>query len=263
MDPENPIQGDPTPEVDAPTPEQSEAISNVLDDDAGADPTPAAEPSEPSAPEGQSEPEPSQEGDPAEPNGDPQDPDPQDPQDPDPADPTDPKEIARIKYEERQAYKAERDARIAQEAEKYVEAAGDDVNDQRLRTMEVENYKRAVEGNENNLITEFDRVKANPDLQMFNPDNKETFNQAAYNKALKDYHMGYLGYDELGNIVEVKGSLFEHFKETAAILGSAVKSGQVQQVRQTRQIRRTADSAPAASPKGGAKDPIMDALTAD
>lgn len=174
----------------------------------------------------------------------------------------DPAEEARRRYQERQRAKAERDARISQASEEHLNDAEDEY-DQRLRAMEVDQYKQKIEATENSLITEFERVKANPDLQIYNPDNKEMFDQRAYDKAIRDYNAGYVQYDQYGNMVGLKGSLFEHLTETAELLSGAVERGAVQQVRATRQMRSSADTKPAAQPKQTTKDPIMDVLSSD
>lgn len=178
------------------------------------------------------------------------------------SDEIDPKEEARRRYEERQRAIQERNARIAEQNKDYLEKATDEY-DQRLRQMEVQQYSSLIENNENTLIGEFERVKANPDLQIFNPENKEEFNEKAYNKAVRDYNAGYIQYDAYGNMIQIKGSLFEHLKETADLLQGAVKSGAVKQVRATRQMKNTADQKPAATPKQQQKDAVLDILTSD
>ncbi len=174
----------------------------------------------------------------------------------------DPKEEARRRYEERQRVQAEREARIQQRTEEYI-SQSDDEYDQRLRAMEAQQYNNLVANTEAQLITEFERVKANPDLQIFNPDNKELFNEKLYDKAMRDYNAGYVSYDQNGNMVGVKGSLFEHLTESAELYSGAVKSGAVQQVKATRSMRASADTKPAAQPKSSQKDEIMEILTAE
>lgn len=174
----------------------------------------------------------------------------------------DPKEEARRRYEERQAAIQERRNRIETAGQEYIKA-GEDEYDQRLRAMEVDRHNELVENNENKLINEFERAKANPDLQIFNPENKEAFNEKAYAKAIKDFNAGYIQYDQQGNIVQVKGSLFEHLTETAELLRGAVQSGAVQQVRDSRKMRTSADPKPAAPRKEAQKDAILEALTSD
>lgn len=174
----------------------------------------------------------------------------------------DPKEEARRRYEERQAVIAEREARIREQSKEYTEAAEDEY-DQRLRAMEVQQYSTLIQNNENTLINEFERVKANPDLQIFNPDNKEMFDDRAYSKAIKDFNAGYISYDNNGNMVGIKGSLFEHLTETAELLQGAVKRGAVQQVRDAKAMRTNADSKPAAPPKETTRDPVLEILLAD
>lgn len=174
----------------------------------------------------------------------------------------DPKEEARRRYEERQRVIQERRQRVENQTEDYVKQ-GEDEYDQRLRAMEVQQYSALIENNENQLITEFERVKANPDLQVFNPENKELFNEKIYDKAMRDYNAGYIGYDQNGNMTEIKGSLFEHLTETAELFQGAVKSGAVQQVRAAKNMQTTADSKPAATPKETVKDDILDILKSD
>jgi hypothetical protein len=175
----------------------------------------------------------------------------------------DPKEEARRRYEERQQAQAERRERVQQQNQAYIDEAGDDEYEIRLRNMEVQRFTELVENNENKVISDFERAKANPELQIFNPENKELFNQRAYDKAMRDYNAGYISYDSNGNMIEIKGSLYEHLTETADLLQGAVKSGAVQQVRATRQMKSSADTKPAAPLKETAKDPILEVLQSD
>lgn len=174
----------------------------------------------------------------------------------------DPKEEARRRYEERQAVIREREQRVQAQTQEYVKE-GEDEYDQRLRQMEVAEYSRAIEHTENTLISEFERAKTNPDLQIFNPENKEQFNEKAYDKAMRDYNAGYVTYDTNGNMVGVRGSLYEHLTETADLLQGAIKSGAVQQVRASKKMQTHADSKPAATPKETVKDPVLEILTSD
>lgn len=173
----------------------------------------------------------------------------------------DPKEEARRRYEERQAAREESQRRVELTTQEHIKGAEDEY-DQRLRTMEADNYARLVEHNENTLINEFERAKSNPDLQIFNPDS-EQFNQKVYDKALRDYNAAYVQYDQNDNMVGIKGSLFEHLTETADLFQGAVKSGAVQQVRAAKNMRTNADSKPAATPKETAKDPVLEILMSD
>lgn len=173
----------------------------------------------------------------------------------------DPKEEARRHYEDRQRLRDQRVSQVQQLGEEYAKN-GEDEYDQRLRQMEVDRYNERITTNEDRLINEFERVKANPDLQIFNPESEE-FNQRAYLKAVKDFEAGYVQRDELGNMYGVRGSLFEHLTETAELLRGAQKSGAVQQVRAAKQMRNNADIKPAASPRETQKDSIMEALLSD
>ena len=173
----------------------------------------------------------------------------------------DPKEEARRRYEERQAYREEQRAKINQETAAYTSEAQDDY-DQRLRAMEVRDYTALIENTQDKLVSEFERAKSNPDLQIFNPDSKE-FNQRIYDKAMRDYNSGYITYDANGNMVGTTASLYSHLTETAELYKDATKSGQIQQVRATKQMQSRADVKPAANPKETQKDPILDILKSD
>lgn len=185
----------------------------------------------------------------------------------------DPKEEAQRRYEERQLAKEQRRVQIEEAARKQADehrSQAEDEYDQRLRNTEADNiqrdaerYAEKIENNENTLITEFERAKANPDLQIFNPDNKESFNQPLYEKAIKDYNAGYLEYDANGNMTKIKGSLFEHLTETAGLFQDAVKRGAVQQVKDAQSMKSNADTKPSAPPKEKAPDPILDILSSD
>lgn len=174
------------------------------------------------------------------------------------AQPIDPKEEARRRYEERQAYREEQRAKINQETAAYTSEAQDDY-DQRLRAMEVRDYTALIENTQDKLVSEFERAKSNPDLQMFNPESDQ-FNQKLYDKAMRDFNSGYITYDSNGNMVGTKLSLYEHLTETADLFKGAVKSGAIQQVRASRQMQTKADIKPAASPRETTKDAILDIL---
>lgn len=174
----------------------------------------------------------------------------------------DPKEEARRRYEERQTYRAEQMARIKSEvSDPYVNDATDE-QEQRIRNIEARDYERLVENTQDKLVSEFERAKVNPDLQIFNPDSDQ-FNQKIYDKAMRDYNSGYITYDTNGQMVGLKSSLYEHLNETAELYQGARKSGQFQQVKDSRQMKSKADVKPAASPKEITKDPILDILKSD
>ena len=173
----------------------------------------------------------------------------------------DEKEIARRRYEERQRVKAERQARVDKTAQEYLSEAESE-QEQRLRSLEIMEHTRNIEHNENTLISDFERAKANPDLKIFDPDS-ESFNQKAYEKTIRDFDAGYLVRDTDGNLTGIKGSLYDYLKETAELLQGATKTGAVQQVKATRKMRANADSKPAASPKEPQKDVILDILKSE
>lgn len=173
----------------------------------------------------------------------------------------DPKEEARRRYEERQAFKEQQRSQIQSQNKDYIDEAENDY-DQRLRAIEVQRYQEIVENTQEKIVNDFERAKADPSLQIFNPESPE-FNQKAYDKAIRDYNAGYINYDSRGNMIGVKNSLYNHLTETAELIRGAVKEGAIQQVRAGRQMKATADIKPAASPKERTKDPILDILKSD
>jgi hypothetical protein len=128
--------------------------------------------------------------------------------------------------------------------------------------MEVSEYNRRIENTENLMIDDFESVKKDPDLQIFNPDSEE-FNPNVYNKAIKDFAAGYIQRDEFGNAVGLKESLKQHLIETAELYKGAIKSGAIKQVRDQRKMKVRSDSKPAETPKESKKDPIMAELLSD
>jgi hypothetical protein len=180
----------------------------------------------------------------------------------------DPAENARRRYEERQAAIAERKASVDQRVQEYVNAPSIDQTGQevevtdaerRIRAIEAAEFSRKVENNVNKVVSEFERIKTDPELEMFDEDS-ENFNKKATDKAFKEFVNGYEVFDDYGNLIEVKGSLYQHLKETADLLQGAVKSGQIKQVRDGRKMKTNADAKPAATPKETEKDPIMEIL---
>jgi len=173
----------------------------------------------------------------------------------------DPKEEARRRYEERQAYREEQRSKIAKETETYTSEAQDEY-DQRLRNMEVQRYTELIENTQDKLVADFERAKADPSLQMFNPDSKE-FDQDIYDYAMENYNEAKITYDSNGSMVGIKSPLYEHLNRTAGLYQKAIKSGQIQQVKAGRQMRSNSDIKPAANPKNVEKDVIADILKSD
>lgn len=173
----------------------------------------------------------------------------------------DPKEEARRQYEARQAYKEERNKRIEEQTRSYKDEAADEY-DKRLRDMEVQRYTELIENTESKLVNEFERVKSNPDLQIFNPESKN-FDQKAYDRELRIFNKGSVNYDTNGNMVGLKDSLFEHLTEAAQLYQNAERSGAFKQVKNARTMKSNADPKPAAQPKEPQKDTVLDILMAD
>jgi len=170
----------------------------------------------------------------------------------------DAKEEARKGYDARQA---ERKAKTDEETSNYVAESADD-SEKRIRNMEVIQFNNMIQHNENTVVGEYDRVKADPNLQMFNPESEE-FNEKLTGKFVKLYEDANIKADANGNLIEVKGSLYEHLKETAGLFKGAIKDGKMQQVRDSNKNKSNSDPKPAAPPPEKKVDPIMEALSSD
>lgn len=182
----------------------------------------------------------------------------------------DPKEEARRRYEERQKVKAATRAQIEDHTKDFINDPNVDEAEQRLRRMEVNDFQRTVENTQNTLVSEIDRVKANPDLQIFNPES-EKFDSKLYEYAIAIYNDAYIDYDQFkkedGTIdyfpIGLKKSLFEHLKKTAELYRGSFESGQFQQVRDQKKMKINADSKPAAPPQEKTEDPLTKELLSD
>lgn len=171
----------------------------------------------------------------------------------------DPKEEARKRYEERQTVIAERKARVEKQTQDYINET-DDATEQRLRTIEAQEYSRIIEHTENTLVGEYERAVAK--LDIFNPES-DSFNKPLLDYAIEQFNAGYVQYDENKNMIGLKGSIEEHLTKTAELYKGAVKSGQIKQVRDGKKMKVNSDSKPAATPKETQKDTISDILMSD
>ncbi len=168
-------------------------------------------------------------------------------------------EMAQRRIQEREA---QRLAQLHQDQQAYVGEAESDA-DRLVRQIEIERYANTVKANESQVLTEFERVKADPSLQIFNPESKD-FNPDLYNELTEVFDKAYVSYDKYGNILQVKGSLYQTAKKWGGIWGKQAKinqaKGQKIASKQSAKSEVTGASAPKA-PKD--KDPLMDILLSD
>jgi len=157
---------------------------------------------------------------------------------------------------------AERLAKLQDDQQKYITEADSDA-DRLVREIEVERYANKVKANEGTILTEFERVKADPSLQIFNPESKE-FRPDLYGELTDVFDKAYTSYDQYGNIIEVKGSLYQTAKKWGQLWSKEAIVNQAKGQKVARQTSSKAEvtGASAAKPPK-TNDPLMDLLLSD
>lgn len=168
-------------------------------------------------------------------------------------------EMAQRRIAEREA---QRLAKLQDDQREYITEAETDA-DRLVREIEVERYSNTIKANEGQILTEFERVKADPTLAIFNPESKD-FRPDLYQELTDVFDKAYVGYDQYGNITQVKGSLYQTAKKWGQLWSKEAKvnqaKGQKVASRQATKSEVTGASAPK-PPKN--KDPLMDMLLSD
>jgi hypothetical protein len=157
---------------------------------------------------------------------------------------------------------AERLAKLQDDQQSYIADADTDA-DRLVREIEVERYANKVKANEGTILTEFERVKADPSLQIFNPESKE-FRPDLYGELTDVFDKAYTSYDQYGNIIEVKGSLYQTAKKWGQLWSKEAIVNQAKGQKVARQTSSKAEvtGASAAKPPK-TNDPLMDLLMSD
>jgi len=168
-------------------------------------------------------------------------------------------EMARQRIAQREA---ERLAKLQEDQQSYIADAESDA-DRLVREIEVERYANKVKANEATILTEFERVKADPALQIFNPESKE-FRPDLYGELTDVFDKAYTSYDQYGNIIEVKGSLYQTAKKWGQLWSKEAIVNQAKGQKVARQTASKAEvtGASAAKPQKET-DPLMDLLLSD
>lgn len=163
---------------------------------------------------------------------------------------------------------AEREARRKQEAEllqaqrQYVEEAESDA--QRLvNELHIERYNQAVQNNEKAILTEYERVKADPALQIFNPESKE-YRPDLFNELQETFEKGYTQVDEWGNVVAVNASFYDKAKQWGNMWNRQAKISEAKASSNLKKSASKAEPQSNSAPRPTkTKDPLMDLLTSD
>jgi len=163
---------------------------------------------------------------------------------------------------------AQRDARRQQEAallqaqRQYVEEAESDA--QRLvNELHIERYNQTVQNNEKAILTEYERVKADPALQIFNPESKE-YRPDLFNELQETFEKGYTQVDEWGNVVAVNASFYDKAKQWGNMWNRQAKISEAKASSNLKKSMSKAEPQSNSAPRPAKnKDPLMDLLTSD
>lgn len=168
-------------------------------------------------------------------------------------------EMAQRRIAEREA---QRLAKLQEDQMGYIKEAETDA-DRLVREIEVQRYTDRVKANENTILTEFERVKADPALQIFNPESKQ-FRPDLYQELTDVFDKAYTSYDQYGNILEVKGSLYQTAQKWGKLWNKEAKVNQAkgQKVAQKQATKSEVTGASAPKPPKNT-DPLMDLLMSD
>lgn len=168
-------------------------------------------------------------------------------------------EMAQRRIAEREA---QRLAKLQDDQMAYIKEAETDA-DRLVREIEVQRYADKVKANENTILTEFERVKADPALQIFNPESKE-FRPDLYQELTEVFDKAYTGYDQYGNILEVKGSLYQTAQKWGKLWSKEAKVNQAKGQKVARRQSTKSEVTGASAPKPPKQtDPLMDILLSD
>lgn len=162
--------------------------------------------------------------------------------------------------------KQERERQL-QEAEQtqqeYIQEAESDA-DRLVRTIEVERYRNTVKANESQILTEMERIKADPQLQVLNPDNKAEFNEGLYNLFQNSFEASHVSVDKFGNVIGVNASLYEKAKEWGKTFrGVAVANQAKGQKAARRNLSKAEPPSNTNSPQTRQSDPLMELWESD
>lgn len=154
------------------------------------------------------------------------------------------KERNRQAAEARIAAKDQREAVIGSKKQEYIDAAGDDAEEQFRRTTEVELYDSRVERNTNRLTSASDR--AFTDFKILN-DPDPTI-QRQVDRALDAFQAKHVTIDRFGNPTKVSGDLYTYLQEEAKSIEELTGKGARQQIESKATEKRKAFTPPSRKP---------------
>ena len=170
-------------------------------------------------------------------------------------------EMAQKRIAQREA-RRQQEAALLQAQRQYVEEAESDA--QRLvNELHIERYNQAVQNNERGILTEYERVKADPTLQIFNPDSKE-FRPDLFNELQETFEKAHTQVDEWGNVVAVNASFYDKAKQWGNMWNRQAKISEAKAVSNLKKTASKAEPQSNSAPRPTKnKDPLMDILLSD
>lgn len=180
-------------------------------------------------------------------------------------------EWAKWRREQRERKLAEETAR-QQALNKYLNEADND-EDRRLREIEVNQananqriYDDIVERNARDILADVTRMESDPDTQIFNPKNKDTFNERQFARMQASYEAMHLrtNPNRPEDIVEVKESFYKFAKEWASDLKQDMKIAEARATKTaSRNLSKSEPASNSVSKPPKQSDPLEDLWDSD
>lgn len=170
-------------------------------------------------------------------------------------------EMAQRRIAQREA-RRQQEAALLQAQRQYVEEAESDA--QRLvNELHIERYNNQVKSNEQSILTEYERIKADPALQIFNPESKE-FKPDLFAELSDTFEKAHTQVDEWGNVVAVNASFYDKAKQWGNMWNRQAK---ISEAKASTNLKKSMSKAEpqsnSAQRPAKNKDPLMDLLTSD
>ncbi|MDB5177447.1 MAG: hypothetical protein JWN75_1115 [Candidatus Saccharibacteria bacterium] len=176
------------------------------------------------------------------------------PESSDDEDSADRKEAARQAYLAREARRREQEAKVTEELNEYVEGEDDDPIQQKLRELEVEQYRNRVENNTNKLSNSYE--KATADIELFRNPSPEI--AEALGEAIDEFQARHVSVDRYGNPVEVTGDLYQFLQTKAGLIQRLTQVGARSELVAKAKTAANVTPQPAKAAPKPKEDPLME-----
>lgn len=167
-------------------------------------------------------------------------------------------EAAKRRIAEKQL-KEEREAREKADIQRFLSEAEDDREELARREVEVEKFllqKEKTSLNEERLRVSLDRAAA--DIDLFRTGSDEVKEELA--KSLDDFERMYVTRDDKGNVLEVRGDVYQFLTDKAESIHRLTGIGARQESQNKKKTRARTDTLPSKKPKESKEDPMLKAF---